>query len=494
MAGTSTAHPRNTAPAAAPAAAAASPAPKALHRKGFETLAEEVVIDRLPVQGRIPDWLGGQLIRTGPARFEVGIDSYRHWFDGLAMLHAFTFDGGAVGYRNRFLRSRAYDAAMAAERIAYSEFATDPCRSIFRRFATIFDPSITDNANVNISRVAGHYVALTETPLPIEFDRATLETAGVYDFDGDRHTIHHTTAHPHHDPASGEFLNYFASFGPTSTYNVYRVPREGGRREVFGRRRVRQPAYIHSFGLTPSYLVLVEFPYVVNPLSLLLSGKPFIENFRWNPDRPARFMLFRRSDGKLVSEAEAPAFFAFHHVNAFEADGEVVVDICAYDDASVIRALYLDVLRSERPTGSASQLRRYHVPVGGGAARAEVLHDGRVELPRINYRHNGQPYQHAYFAAAPGAAGGFLDRLVKVDVEAGAALGWHEAGCFPGEAVFVASPGGNAEDDGVVLSVVLDGRAETSFLLVLDARTMAEVGRARAPHHIPFGFHGQYFS
>jgi carotenoid cleavage dioxygenase-like enzyme len=58
----------------------------------------------------------------------------------------------------------------------------------------------------------------------------------------------------------------------------------------------------------------------------------------------------------------------------------------------------------------------------------------------------------------------------------------------------VARPSGVQEDDGVLLSVVLDVRARTSFLLVLDAATLGEVARASVPHHIPFGFHGNYFS
>jgi carotenoid cleavage dioxygenase-like enzyme len=29
--------------------------------------------------------------------------------------------------------------------------------------------------------------------------------------------------------------------------------------------------------------------------------------------------------------------------------------------------------------------------------------------------------------------------------------------------------------------------------VVLDAQSFEEVARAEAPHHIPFGFHGQYF-
>lgn len=64
---------------------------------------------------------------------------------------------------------------------------------------------------------------------------------------------------------------------------------------------------------------------------------------------------------------------------------------------------------------------------------------------------------------------------------------------YPGEPIFVASPEAREEDDGVILSVVLDAAAGSSFLLVLDATSFEEVARARVPHHIPFGFHGEHF-
>ena len=57
----------------------------------------------------------------------------RHWFDGLAMLHRFSFAGGAVSYANRFLRTKAYRGGARRAQISYREFATDPCRSIFKR-------------------------------------------------------------------------------------------------------------------------------------------------------------------------------------------------------------------------------------------------------------------------------------------------------------------------------------------------------------------------
>jgi len=58
--------------------------------------------------------------------------------------------------------------------------------------------------------------------------------------------------------------------------------------------------------------------------------------------------------------------------------------------------------------------------------------------------------------------------------------------------VFIAAPDSSTEDEGVVLSVVLDANAGRSALLVLDAHSFNELARAEVPHAIPYGFHGQF--
>ena len=117
-----------------------------------------------------------------------------------------------------------------------------------------------------------------------------------------------------------------------------------------------------------------------------------------------------------------------------------------------------------------------------------------IELPRINYRrHAGQPYRFVY-GAGNERSGNFIDNIVKVDVRTGEAVTWFEDGCYPGEPVFVASPNSSAEDDGVLLSVVLDVNSQRSFLLVLNAGNLTELARGEAPHHIPLGFHGNYLA
>ena len=66
---------------------------------GFADLDNEVAIDRLPIKGRFPEWLSGALLRTGPAKYDLGRQTVSHWFDGLAMLHRFGRAGRAAYIR-----------------------------------------------------------------------------------------------------------------------------------------------------------------------------------------------------------------------------------------------------------------------------------------------------------------------------------------------------------------------------------------------------------
>ena len=56
------------------------------YASGFADLDSEVGPLRLPLTGAFPTWLKGTLLRTGPAKFDVGSTTVNHWFDGLAML------------------------------------------------------------------------------------------------------------------------------------------------------------------------------------------------------------------------------------------------------------------------------------------------------------------------------------------------------------------------------------------------------------------------
>lgn len=473
---------------ATPGVAAGEGSQAPAYAGGLRSLERETRVDELQVAGELPAWLQGSLLRTGPAKWEVGEQRMRHWFDGFAMLHRFGIGDGKVSYSNRFLGSKAYRAAEETGEISYSEFATDPCRSLFSRVISLFDPKISDNANINLVQLGERFISMTETPLAIEFDGATLETAGVaYEVPGLL-----TTAHPHLDRAGGGMLNYAAKFGPRNRYRFFRVgPDPGAEPEVLAELSVKRPAYMHSFGLTERWFVLAEFPFVVNPISIPLSGRPYIENYEWKPELGTRFTLIDRASGVARGPFETGACFGFHHVNAYDTDdGSVVADICTFDDAGVVKDLYLERLRAGKPI-AWPELRRFRISPDAGTVESERLIAEPMDLPRINYgRCSERPHRYVWGAGVGDS--GWIDRIVRADLDERSSSTWAEDGCFPGEPVFVSAPGAEREDEGVLLSVVFDSGAGDSFLLVLDASDLSELARARAPHHIPFGFHGQF--
>ncbi len=354
-------------------ATALSQIPTTDYRLGFQSQEEETAVERLPVQGDVPPWLTGSLMRVTPAKLESGDKRVGHWFDGLAALNRFGFADGKVSYRSRFLDTKAYRAAQAGDGPG-TGFGTDPCRSIFKRVQSVFSPDFTDNANVNLVRIGERYIAMTETPLPIEFDAETLATIGPLNFtDGGGGQV--TTAHPHHDPGRNELVNYSARFSRKSEYRFWGLPAGSTARRPIASLPVAEPAYMHAFGMSERYLILAEYPLRVNPLKLAFSDRAFIKNYRWQPELGTRFQVVDRETGSLRGTYETDPFFAFHHVNAFERGDELVVDLVAYDDASIIDSLYLDE-RGPVAEIPPSELRRYMIGLDSGTVGYEALTEG----------------------------------------------------------------------------------------------------------------------
>ncbi len=466
-------------------------------------LLEEVENLPLRITGTVPNWLSGTLIRNGPIKVTVNGQSNVHWFDGLTMLHAFSFHEGSVKYSNKFLRSDAYHSVFEEGSLNYSGFASDPCRSLFKKLLTFFIPNshpAIHNANVNVAKLADAYVALTEVPLPVQFDQKTLETLGVLDY---QDTLPKDncweSAHPHYDMEQKRTLNYLIKFGRTSYYTLYGLNDGSAQRQTIAEIPVEEPAYMHSFAVTENYIILTEFPIVVKPLDLIMKNQAFMKNFTWQPQRGTRFVVINKRDGSVVGKYVTKPFFAFHHANAFEKDGMIHIDMVTYKDAEIITGDSLHVNSDKVPGDNyASQLERFSVSLNNNEITSDVLLSKSNEFPRINEKLDGKPYHYLYLA-------GFNDHanekkellngegLYKINTTTKELLEWSENGCSAGEPVFVSTPGALAEDDGVVLALILDHIHSNSFLLILDGKRFKEIGRVRAPHLIPAGFHGQYF-
>lgn len=459
------------------------------YEAGFSDLTEEVQDRQLTVEGDLPEWLEGSLIRNGPARWTVGDDGTRaeadHWFDGLAHLTRFSFENGDLHYTNHFPRTEAYHKAVEGGEFT-GQFSSSG--GYLAKVKSMLSGEATDNANVHVAEIGGGLVALTETPNWIRVDPETLEHRGSLAYDDDL-TAHHVTAHLRQDPETGAQWGYFTKFGRTNEYVLFRIPEGTTRRERVAGVEVDRPAYMHSFALTPDHAVLVEPPLVTHPAKFLLPGQGgFIDNYDWTPERGTRFHVFDRESGERVAEHRTQPFFTFHTANAFEEEGRLVVDLVAYDDASAVTDLSMGALRREGAGFPSGELRRYRLPLDGGAPSHDFL-AADVEMPRFSPEVHTKPYEHVFAQSTEMEAG---NDLVRVDVETGETHRWAEADVFSGEPVFVPRPDGDAEADGVVLSLCLDSAEERSFLLVLSGE-MEELARAELPHMVPFGFHGAFF-
>lgn len=441
------------------------------------------------VDGAVPDWLRGEVVRTCPAVFDTAGWHARHWFDGLCMLYAWRIGAGGVDFRSRLLESEAArDAWQGKARLG--SFGTPTDRPLWRRIVEPV-PHMTDNDNVNIVRMNGDLVALTEGSRQLIIDAPTLSPIGPARYAPGPLDGALMTAHPHLDIGRSKIVNVATAFGAGGVVSLYEQAVGTWRRELVASWRTAHIPYIHTFGLTPQHAILAAHPFTVKTSSMLWSSKGYIDHFTWRAQEGTRLIVIDRASGALREHVTEP-FFCFHTVNAFERGEETVLDLLAYPDAGIVDALRVERMAAELPDLRPSLVRLVMRP-GVERARFEEIGDHGFEFPAIAYRRaSGQPYRYAWGAADGPQAQGYPSAVVKIDLENGSSTAFADPGFIFGEPLFVGRPGGAAEDDGVLLSVGSARDGEHAVLTVIDAASMTALAMAHIGSAIPLGFHGSF--
>lgn len=468
------------------------------HRLGYTSLPAEFKYKDLAHSGTIPEWLKGSFVVVGPGKFEIQSSKARTWLDGFAMIHRFSFKEGRVSYANKFLETTYYNDSIAQGKMSDAASAGDPNASYFSKLAAAMSDSksrpVYDNTNINIICFNHSWMALTETPGITVVDRHSLKTKGKQTFN-DSLSPHVSCAYPYIDPKTGQLINIMTTYARSkSQYTIYTVDPKKNERKPLTTLTTSYPSYMHNFSVTPHYIILAEFPLVVNPYDLAMSGKPYIENFQWKPKQGTKFTILNRFDGTIADTFTTDAFFSLNHINAFEQDNSIIIDLVAHKDASIVKSYYLeDIFKNKNHPVFHGTLKRISINLKNNTIQTTQLNPIPLEMPRINNDYKTKPYTYIYaLSSATGSSA--YDRLIKINLQNNSVIEWHEDYCYPSEPTFVARPDSTAEDDGVILSVVLDTATKHSFLLILDAHTMEEVARVELSHHIPFSVHGNFFA
>jgi carotenoid cleavage dioxygenase-like enzyme len=469
--------------------ASLSPTPSIETLAPFRRSAEHPSGVPAQVEGKIPDWLRGEVIRTCPAIFETRNWRAEHWFDGLGMIYAFRIGEATIDFRSRLLDSEtARDAWSGQSNLG--TYGTPTARPLLKR---IFQPipRTSDNTNVNIVKLGPELVAMTEGDRQNVIDEGTLASVRPVSYSKDAIGGAIMTAHPHFDFDRGKVVNVATGFSTAGLMSIYEHAPGTRQREVVGSWRASRVPYVHTFGLTPKHAILVAHPFSVTPLKMLWSSRGYIDHFDWQPQEGTRLVVIDRANG-AVREHVTDAFFMFHTVNAFEQGGTTVVDLLAYPNADIVTSLRTDRMVARLPELRPSLMR---VVMRAGIDRATVkkLSDTGFEFPSTNYKLvNGRPYRFAYGASDGHQGGAYTSAIVKVDLETGESSSFSDDALIFGEPLFVSRPGGDGEDDGVLLTVGSAQNAESSMLAVIDARTMDLVASATVQSSIPLGFHGSF--
>ncbi|KAK0123282.1 hypothetical protein ONS96_010280 [Cadophora gregata f. sp. sojae] len=334
-------------------------------------------------------------------------------------------------------------------------------------------------------------------------------------------------AHSQRDHLTGDLYNFNLAFGKEAVYKVFRVSAHTGETDILatlsGPRIL--PAYIHSFFLTDDFVVLAIWSshFGLNGLKIMWNQNILDGIDPFDKSKAVKWLVIDRKHGKgLVAEFDSEAAFSFHTVNAWQESSSngtfnIICDVICYDSLDILHSLYYTNIRSEgegavtfaneKGDSSRSHFARFRLtsidpsrplvrgpkvtaPLAEELFRVKSPHTG--DLPTINPLFSTRRSRYVYTLVNRGYSA-FIDGISKFDTETRNTIFWDNPfGHTPGEAIFVPNPDGTEEDDGVLLSVILDGIKGTSYLVCLSAKTMEEVGKASVGSAVALGFHGTF--
>uniref|UniRef100_A0A914YSE8 Uncharacterized protein n=1 Tax=Panagrolaimus superbus TaxID=310955 RepID=A0A914YSE8_9BILA len=472
-----------------------------------------------------------------------------HMIDAIGAIGAFHISNGQVVFSAQYYPSRPYkiwefyDRNMTKASVPWAGWS-DYNLTAMARWEQV--PSNPDSArfhpNLDFWRVGNKVVAGTEAPYWVgyEFDVRNLNKFKLFQFKEENGifgnprpsmipismAIHERSDH------DGTIWGSFSAmnFNEQRFYQgIFTVSPEGVRKvvglydygvwdanacgkddEYIGDKTLL-PGYIHSITSTENYIILPITSLLINPCKFkeppMTNPKSPIQNGGlWGMDFydmvPMRFLVFNKKTGEFTTQKPLevfPSMFVTHQLNAFEnPDGTLVADMVVYDSHDpYVKYFYTDFLTTQLYPSTARIL-RFNLDTKGSRVMYSYLVPQETiaaDFPQINHGYEGRAYQWAYLVEHPFASD---NTILKINVDDPAGSRNLKFKSDPSlvlhEPYFVARPDARREDDGVLVIRALDLSENKGVLLIVDAVTMTEIGRAYVPISIPFGFHNRFFS
>lgn len=442
----------------------------------------------LEIIGEVPAELRGSFFRNSSNPQYAPAPSY-HWFEGDGMIHALRIEDGKVHYRNRWVRTARFEAERAAGESLFSGMGpTGP------------DPRTEgvspSTSNTHVFWHGGKLLALWESGPPHELDPLTLETIGVWDYDGDfmrermgTRQPDIMTAHPKIDGKTGQWIGF--GYSPFDPHLVYHEVSPDGKLTRSDEVAAPFAAMMHDFIVSAEHAIFPVFPAVFDFEGMAETGSPLA----WQPERGVQVGVLprggRAEDTVWVSHDPC---FSFHMVNAVS-EGSTIT-------AELWETPRLVFTPDEDTKPSAPHLHRWTIDTEAGTLKDEQLDDAPGEFGRIDERYVGQDYTYTWSLGSIGIEDmdgmpADFNSIFRYDRKTGKRVAHTlPKGDSFGEPVFVPRNEDADEGDGFVLTVAHRPAENRSDLLILDAQNIEAKPLAicKLPHRVPYCFHGSWMN
>merc|ERR1711953_391004 len=271
----------------------------------------------------------------------------------------------------------------------------------------------------------------------------------------------------------------------------------------------RPYSYMHSMGYTASHVVIVAQPIHID---LMKTAKGHVLEDAMYLGNGTLFVAVNRYDGTHRNFPLVESFFFGHIINTFEEDGDIIMDLTYYkadENLAFIKLFARNNFHNETfyADFTLPKVVRFRLTKDGRVEQTDLLPEDNntiLELPTLDERKIGKEYcvfypfqilANAYDESknstkvGPSAA----TAIGKRNICTGERSGFYAAEEYPTEPKFIPNPHGTAEDDGVLVGFVYNATGRSSFVQILDAKSMNRIATAQLPVRTHFFFHSSFF-
>eukprot|EP00929_Paragymnodinium_shiwhaense_P084322 TRINITY_DN45079_c1_g1_i1.p1 TRINITY_DN45079_c1_g1~~TRINITY_DN45079_c1_g1_i1.p1 ORF type:complete len:522 (+),score=72.01 TRINITY_DN45079_c1_g1_i1:97-1566(+) len=434
---------------------------------------EEIVAEDLEViQGSIPTDISGYYLRNteNPVYETMDGNNNYHPFDGDGMLHMLRIKDGKASYRNRWVRTTAFEAERKAGRSLWAGLLEAQKSGVssehpgwgdnIGKMLKLKDTASTDVV-VHAGRIVPSWYLCGEA---YTMNLQTLETEGIATWSPKEGM----SAHCKVDETSGELLFFNYGWGKGGPFFHYGEVSPQGQLQNYQ----RIPWKTRKFAGMPH--------------DMAFSRRHSILNY-FCKDKTYFAIIPRGGSAAQVSWFEGSATYVLHWLNAYEEGDELVLDGYHMNRADIFMKLDCLDLPLVEP-----RLWRWRFNLKTGATSEQCLDSTQtLEFGMFNQKYQGVDYRYAY-SVIPESGKFLFTGITKSDLKTGNSWTYNfGADIFGSEAPVVPKIGGKDEDDAYLVSFLIDMARDRSVAVLIDAKNVeaGPVCTILLPHRICSGTH-----